>query len=171
MTKQNCQTCKFIYVGTSDDPCDSCIPHWAGRGPSAPHPGWQPRSPEIEEEPENKESRGSLSENIARFNRLTQQMAAKEERLQAQVDTYRQALNELMDDYQKNGLITRVIWYRCKRLLDGSEPMPARSAAQCIDLLMQENEGLLAERDEARKVAKHIYENKQLIFKYAWLEP
>ena len=58
------------------------------------------------------------------------------------------------DNWQPNDLQAQIDTYRL-----------------ALNVLMLKNDALRAERDEARKVAKHIYENKQLIFKYAWLEP
>ena len=174
MTKLICETCKFHSVSVLDEPCYSCIPHWArDKDADSPRPGWQPKE------------------------QVAEKTSAREERLQAQVDTYRQALRGLMGSCEEVYLYSASktkkidpvlfswqVWQKCNVVLDNPEPMPARSDAQADayqhalgDLMMQceklrlENKALLAERDEARKVAKHIYENKQLIFKYAWLEP
>ena len=83
---------------------------------------------------------------------------AREKQLQAQIDTHRQALGDLLYEHKKLGLSGLTIYSsdfyfaleRCLRLVDGSEPMPARSAAQSIDRLMQEKEALQAENEKLR---------------------
>ena len=141
MTDRRCKTCRYWSNPVNETPCRECK---FGTGLSD---NWKPNDPCSTDD----------------------DASAREERLQAQVDTYRQALSELMGNYQKNGIITRVIWYRCKRLLDGSEPMPARSDAQVDayqhalgDLMMQceklrlENEALKAKDEQLKEIRRSI---------------
>ena len=127
MTKQNCQTCKFKYVSGTSAPCSHCIPCWALRDSVGPHPGWQPKE------------------------RAAEKTSAREEQLQAQVDTYRQALADLMGELKNNTLTIlgnsrlRWVWGHCQSLLDGTVPLPASSAAQCISRLMQDKDAMQTE--------------------------
>ncbi|MHB0965997.1 MAG: hypothetical protein ACYC36_06025 [Bellilinea sp.] len=112
----NCVDCKFRKVDMFEEPCTTCA--WIESGT---FDNWQPN--DVNADIDHSLMAGRTFEE--------KPSKRREKQLQAQVDTYRLALN----------------------------------------VLMLKNDALRAERDEARKVAKHIYENKQLIFKYAWLEP
>ncbi len=138
----NCVDCKFRKVDMFEEPCTTCA--WIESGT---FDNWQPN--DVNADIDHSLMAGRTFEE--------KPSKRREKQLQERVDTYRQALADLMGELQNNTLTIlgnsrlRWVWGHCQSLLDGTVPLPASSAAQCISRLMQDKDAMQTEIAELRR--------------------